>query len=82
MSKPLHAGRAAEAGVLAALLAARGVTGADDMRRGGSMRPLGRAPLYLQADPFVCVFARIQHEGALREQQRVDATGVIRVPMR
>lgn len=34
MSKPLHAGRAAEAGVLAALLAANGVTGAADMFEG------------------------------------------------
>src|SRR5439155_21098417 len=34
MSKPLHAGRAAEAGVLAALLAAEGVTGAEDMMAG------------------------------------------------
>jgi 2-methylcitrate dehydratase PrpD len=34
MSKPLHAGRAAEAGVLAALLAARGVTGAAAMFEG------------------------------------------------
>src|SRR5439155_10325242 len=41
MSKPLHAGRAAEAGVLAALLAARGVTGADDMFEGE--RGFGRA---------------------------------------
>jgi len=34
MSKPLHAGRAAEAGVLAATLAAHGVTGAADMLEG------------------------------------------------
>jgi 2-methylcitrate dehydratase PrpD len=34
MSKPLHAGRAAEGGVLAALLAARGVTGAADVLEG------------------------------------------------
>ena len=34
MSKPLHAGRAAEAGVLAALLAEKGVTGAADMFEG------------------------------------------------
>jgi 2-methylcitrate dehydratase PrpD len=33
-SKPLHAGRAAEAGVLAALAAARGVTGVHDMLEG------------------------------------------------
>ncbi len=34
MSKPLHAGRAAEAGVLAALAAAKGVTGVHDMLEG------------------------------------------------
>jgi 2-methylcitrate dehydratase PrpD len=34
MSKPLHAGRAAEAGVLAALVAAEGVTGVPDMLEG------------------------------------------------
>src|SRR5262245_29409342 len=34
MSKPLHAGRAAEAGVLAALGAARGVTGVHDILEG------------------------------------------------
>lgn len=34
MSKPLHAGHAAEAGTLAALAAARGVTGARDMLDG------------------------------------------------
>ncbi len=34
MSKPLHAGRAAEAGVLAALAAAEGVTGVPDMLEG------------------------------------------------
>lgn len=34
MSKPLHAGRAAEAGLLAAQLAARGVTGSLDMLDG------------------------------------------------
>lgn len=34
MSKPLHAGRAAEAGVLAALTAAQGVTGVHDMLEG------------------------------------------------
>ena len=34
MSKPLHAGRAAEAGVLAALAAARGVTGVHDILEG------------------------------------------------
>lgn len=36
MSKPLHAGRAAEAGVLAALAAQRGVTGAHDVLEGRS----------------------------------------------
>jgi len=35
MSKPLHAGRAAETGVLAALLAADGFTGAADVLGGG-----------------------------------------------
>jgi len=34
MSKPLHAGRAAEAGVLAALAAAKGVTGVHDILEG------------------------------------------------
>jgi 2-methylcitrate dehydratase PrpD len=34
MSKPLHAGRAAEAGVLAALAAAKGVTGVRDILEG------------------------------------------------
>jgi len=41
MSKPLHAGRAAEAGMLAAMLAQHGVTGAADMLEGE--RGLGRA---------------------------------------
>lgn len=41
MSKPLHAGRAAEAGVLAAQLARRGVTGSLDVLDGES--GLGRA---------------------------------------
>jgi 2-methylcitrate dehydratase PrpD len=41
MSKPLHAGRAAEAGMLAAMLARHGVTGAADMLEGE--RGLGRA---------------------------------------
>lgn len=41
MSKPLHAGRAAEAGVLAAKLAAEGVTGAAEMFEGE--RGFGRA---------------------------------------
>jgi 2-methylcitrate dehydratase PrpD len=36
MSKPLHAGRAAEAGLLAAMLAARGVTGSLDVLDGES----------------------------------------------
>ena len=34
MSKPLHAGRAAETGLLCAMLAAQGVTGADNMIEG------------------------------------------------
>jgi 2-methylcitrate dehydratase PrpD len=41
MSKPLHAGRAAEAGVTAALAAAQGVTGSLDILEGDS--GLGRA---------------------------------------
>jgi 2-methylcitrate dehydratase PrpD len=41
MSKPLHAGRAAEAGALAALAAARGVTGTEDILEGE--RGLGNA---------------------------------------
>jgi len=41
MSKPLHAGRAAEAGVLAAQLAAEGVTGSRDVLDGDA--GLGRA---------------------------------------
>jgi 2-methylcitrate dehydratase PrpD len=43
MSKPLHAGRAAEAGVLAALSAAAGVTGTPDVIEGeaGFARALG-----------------------------------------
>lgn len=41
MSKPLHAGRAAEAGVLAALAAAEGVTGSLDILEGDA--GLGRA---------------------------------------
>jgi len=41
MSKPLHAGRAAEAGVLAALAAAEGVTGSLDILEGEA--GLGRA---------------------------------------
>ncbi len=36
MSKPLHAGRAAETGVLTALAASRGVTGAHDVLEGAS----------------------------------------------
>jgi 2-methylcitrate dehydratase PrpD len=36
MSKPLHAGRAAEAGVTAALAASEGVTGSPDVLEGGS----------------------------------------------
>ena len=41
MSKPLHAGRAAEGGVLAAMLAAHGVTGAANMLEGD--RGMGQA---------------------------------------
>ena len=41
MSKPLHAGRAAEGGLLAAMLAQQGVTGAADMLDGE--RGMGRA---------------------------------------
>src|SRR5256885_6972084 len=43
MSKPMHAGRAAEAGVTAALAAAEGVTGSLDIMEGeaGQGRPMG-----------------------------------------
>lgn len=46
MSKPLHAGRAAEAGLLAAQLAARGVTGSLDALDGdaGFGKAMGEAP--------------------------------------
>lgn len=46
MSKPLHAGRAAESGVLAAQLAARGVTGSLDVLDGdaGFGRAMGDGP--------------------------------------
>jgi 2-methylcitrate dehydratase PrpD len=46
MSKPLHAGRAAEAGVTAALAAAAGVTGALDVLEGdaGFGHAMGQAP--------------------------------------
>ena len=46
MSKPLHAGHAAEAGVLAALAAERGVTGSLDVLDGdaGMGRAMGDAP--------------------------------------
>src|SRR5437899_3871803 len=46
MSKPMHAGRAAEAGVTAALAAAEGVTGALDIMEGeaGFGRAMGEAP--------------------------------------
>src|SRR5437899_607752 len=46
MSKPLHAGRAAEAGVTAALAAGEGVTGALDVLEGdaGFGRAMGAAP--------------------------------------
>jgi 2-methylcitrate dehydratase PrpD len=53
MSKPLHAGRAAEAGLLAALLAAEGVTGAEDMMAGpngmGEAMSGGGAPRWEEA---------------------------------
>ena len=46
MSKPMHAGRAAEAGVTAALAAAEGVTGSLDIMEGeaGYGRAMGDAP--------------------------------------
>ena len=46
MSKPMHAGRAAEAGVTAALVAAEGVTGSLDVLEGesGYGRAMGDAP--------------------------------------
>jgi 2-methylcitrate dehydratase PrpD len=46
MSKPMHAGRAAEAGVTAALAAAQGVTGALDIMEGqaGFGRAMGDGP--------------------------------------
>jgi 2-methylcitrate dehydratase PrpD len=46
MSKPFHAGRAAEGGVLAAQLAARGVTGSLDIFEGdvGFGKALGKGP--------------------------------------
>jgi 2-methylcitrate dehydratase PrpD len=46
MSKPMHAGRAAEAGVTAALAAAEGVTGALDILEGeaGFGRAMGEGP--------------------------------------
>ena len=46
MSKPMHAGRAAEAGVTAALAAAEGVTGSLDIMEGeaGFGRAMGEAP--------------------------------------
>jgi 2-methylcitrate dehydratase PrpD len=46
MSKPMHAGRAAEAGVTAALVAAEGVTGSLDVLEGesGYGRAMGNAP--------------------------------------
>lgn len=48
MSKPLHAGRAAEAGVLAAKAARRGLTGAMDMLDGedGLGRAMSNAPAW------------------------------------
>lgn len=51
MSKPLHAGHAAEAGVLAALAAERGVTGSLDVLDGdaGMGRAMSGAPDWAQA---------------------------------
>lgn len=51
MSKPIHAGRAAEGGVLAALAAAHGVTGAHDILEGarGFGRAMGGDPDWLAA---------------------------------
>ena len=51
MSKPLHAGHAAEAGVLAALAAEQGVTGSLDVLDGeaGLGRAMGEAPDWQQA---------------------------------
>jgi 2-methylcitrate dehydratase PrpD len=51
MSKPLHAGHAAEAGVTAALAAAEGVTGALDVMEGeaGYGRAMGDGPDWEQA---------------------------------
>jgi 2-methylcitrate dehydratase PrpD len=52
MSKPLHAGRAAEAGVLAAQVAAAGATGALDIFEGevGFGRALGEDPDWSRVD--------------------------------
>jgi len=51
MSKPMHAGRAAEAGVTAALAAAEGVTGALDIMEGeaGFGRAMGESPDWQRA---------------------------------
>jgi 2-methylcitrate dehydratase PrpD len=51
MSKPLHAGRAAEAGLTAALAAAEGVTGSPDVLEGeaGFGRAMGDGPDWDQA---------------------------------
>jgi 2-methylcitrate dehydratase PrpD len=51
MSKPLHAGRAAEAGVTAALMAAQGVTGSLDVLEGdaGFGKAMGGDPDWSQA---------------------------------
>ena len=51
MSKPMHAGRAADAGVTAALAAAQGVTGALDILEGeaGFGRAMGEGPDWDQA---------------------------------
>jgi 2-methylcitrate dehydratase PrpD len=51
MSKPLHAGRAAEAGVTAAIIAAQGVTGSLDVLEGevGFGRAMGNGPDWIRA---------------------------------
>ncbi|CAM3391225.1 MmgE/PrpD family protein [Paracidovorax anthurii] len=51
MSKPLHAGRAAEAGLLAAQMAARGVTGSPDVLDGeaGLGKAMSNGPDWSQA---------------------------------
>ena len=51
MSKPLHAGRAAEAGVTAALMAREGVTGSLDVMRAGFAGAMGDNPDWEAASP-------------------------------